>query len=219
MNTSIMRAKKVSSTAPMIGLVSPWAIPSCSQAAVVSRIACSNACIMPRKAQTTEKLADRFGPNASLETEGIERCHDEADEPTAACFRFPPPGLRVLISAFHRLFEAMHTALGEPGPMGNLSDALLCVVTKSVENPKTFGPKAHVGLSSAGRLNSWSNSAPQRTGPTPNCPALDDFPVLGASGWPPGHGGPPGGVGRRRPGPRSTTRSAHERGDGLAVGP
>src|SRR5712691_1951213 len=75
---------------------------------------------MRLKAQTTEKLADRFGPNASLETEGIERCHDEADEPTAACCRFPPPGLRVLISAFHRLFEAMHTALGEPGPMGNL---------------------------------------------------------------------------------------------------
>src|SRR2546425_1977877 len=70
----------------------------------------------------------------------------------------------------------MHTALGEPGLIGNLSDALLGVVTKSVENPKTFGPKAHVGLSSAGRLNSWSNSAPQRTGPTPNCPALDDFP-------------------------------------------
>src|SRR2546426_1682968 len=71
----------------------------------------------------------------------------------------------------------MHTALGEPGLIGNLSDALLGVVTKSVENPKTFGPKSHVGLSSEGRLNSWSNSAPQRTGQTPNCPALGNFPV------------------------------------------
>src|SRR3989442_4827390 len=70
----------------------------------------------------------------------------------------------------------MHTALGEPGLIGNLSDALLGVVTKSVENPKTFGPKSHVGLSSEGRLNSWSNSAPQRTGQTPNCPALGNFP-------------------------------------------
>src|SRR5712691_354280 len=37
-------------------------------------------------------------------------------------------------------------------------------------------PKSHVGLSSEGRLNSWSNAAPQRTGPTPNCPALGNFP-------------------------------------------
>src|SRR6266487_2248823 len=139
---------------------------------------------MRLKAQTTEKLADRFGANASLEAEGIERRHDEADEPTAACCRFPPPGLWVLISAFHRLFEAMYTALGEPSPMGNLSDALLRVVTKRVENPKTFGPKSPVGLSSDGRLNSWSNPAPQRTGPTPNCPALDDFPVGGSMRWP-----------------------------------
>ena len=34
--------------------------------------------------------------------------------------------------------------------MGNLADALLGVVTKSVENPKTFGPQSHVGLSSEG---------------------------------------------------------------------
>src|SRR6266566_2423989 len=47
---------------------------------------------------------------------------------------------------------------------------------KGAENPKTFGPKSHGGLSSEGRLNSWSNSAPQRTGPTPHCPALGDFP-------------------------------------------
>src|SRR4030095_12508496 len=133
---------------------------------------------MRLKAQTTEKLADRFGPNAALEAEGIERRHHQADEPTAACLRFPPPGLRVLIAALHRLLETMTPALGEPGLMGNLADALLGVVTKSVENPKTFGPQSHVGLSSEGKLNSWWNSAPQRTGPTPHCPALGDFPRL-----------------------------------------
>src|SRR6266699_6126401 len=131
---------------------------------------------MRLKAQTTEKLAERFGPNAALEAEGRERRHHQADEPTAACLRFPPPGLRVLISALHRLCETMHTALGEPGLMGDLADALLGVVTKSFENPKTFGPQSHVGLSSEGKLNSWSNSAPQSTGPTPHCPALGNFP-------------------------------------------
>ena len=40
------------------------------------------------------------------------------------------------------------------------------------ENSKTFGPQSHVGLSSEGKLNSWSNSAPQSTGPTPHGPAL-----------------------------------------------
>src|SRR4029453_14290971 len=115
-------------------------------------------------------------PHATLEAEGIERGHHQADEPTAAFCRFPPPGLWVVISAFHRLYETMHTALGEPGLLCNLSDALLGIVTKSIENQKTFSPKSHVGLSSEGSLNFWSNSAPQRTGPIPNCPALGDFP-------------------------------------------
>src|SRR6266446_10948336 len=106
---------------------------------------------MRLKAQTTEKLADRFGPNASREAEGRERRHHQADEPTAPCLRFPPPGLRVLISALHRLFETMHTALGEPGLMGNLSDALLGVVTKSVENPGKFHRPRKVGNSFLGQ--------------------------------------------------------------------
>src|SRR6266487_3005671 len=33
MNTNIIRCKNVSSTAPMIGRISPWAMPSCSHAA------------------------------------------------------------------------------------------------------------------------------------------------------------------------------------------
>src|SRR6266542_3394595 len=193
--TSIIFSKKVSSTAPIISRTSPAATPSCSQVLAVSTIVTANASIIPQGAgrtahlrlqvQTTEKLAERFGPNTALEAESIERRHHEADEPTAACFRFPPPGLRVGISALHRLFETMHTALGDPGLMGHLTDALLGVVTKSIENQQTFGPKSHVGLSSEGRLNSWSNSAPQRTGPTPNCPALGAFPLLSLPPQPP----------------------------------
>ena len=112
--------------------------------------------------QTTAKRADRVGPNAPREAEGSERRHDQADAPTAAVVRFPPPGLRVVISACHRLFETVHAALGEPSLMGNVSDALRRVLTKRVENQTAFGPQSPVGLSSEGRLNSWSNSVPQR---------------------------------------------------------
>jgi len=105
---------------------------------------------MRLQVQTTEKLADRFGPNAAREAEGRERRHHETEEPTAAFLRFPPPGLRVGISALHRLFETMHPALGEPGLMGNMSDALRGVITKRVENEKTFGPQSPVGLFSEG---------------------------------------------------------------------
>src|SRR5437870_13773747 len=118
---------------------------------------------MRRKAQTTEKLADRFGPNAACEAEGIERRHHQADEPTAAGFRFPPPGLRVGIATFPRLLETMHTAFGKPRLLGNPSNTLLTVVTKTLENLQTFGPYSHVGLSSEGWLNSWWNSVLQRT--------------------------------------------------------
>ena len=43
------------------------------------------------------------------------------------------------VSAFDGLFETMDTAFGKPGLMGNLSNALLRIVTKRVENQKTFG--------------------------------------------------------------------------------
>jgi hypothetical protein len=42
----------------------------------------------------------------------------------------------------------MYAALGKPGALGNLTNALRRIVTKSVENPKAFGPKSHVGWSS-----------------------------------------------------------------------
>src|SRR5437870_11176212 len=50
MHTSSMRSKKVSSTAPMMGVVSLAAIPSRSQACAVSRVACSTMSMKPRKA-------------------------------------------------------------------------------------------------------------------------------------------------------------------------
>jgi hypothetical protein len=83
----------------------------------------------------------------------------------------------VAVSAFQGLFETMHTTLGDPGLLGNVSHALLRVVTKSVENPKTFGPQSHgVAPSSEGWLKSWSNSALQITGATTNCPGLGGYP-------------------------------------------
>jgi hypothetical protein len=39
-------------------------------------------------------------------------------------------------------------------------------------------PQSHVGRFSAGGLNSWQNSASQRTRPTPNCPALSGYPDI-----------------------------------------
>jgi hypothetical protein len=103
---------------------------------------------MRLQAQTAEKLAERFRPNTALETERKKGGDPQTQEPTVAFFRFPPPRLWVAVSAFHRLFETMHTALGEPGLMSHVSDALRGVVIKSVDNAKTFGPKFHVGLSS-----------------------------------------------------------------------
>src|SRR6266849_4347527 len=141
MHTSIIRSKKVSATAPMMGRTSPAAPPSCSQASAVSR---------RLKTQTTEKLADRFGPNAAREAEGRERRHHQADEPTAAGFRVPPPGLRVGIATCPRLLETMHTACGQPRLVGNPANTLFPVVTKTIENLQTFGPYSHVGLSSEG---------------------------------------------------------------------
>ena len=49
--TSIIRSKNVSSTAPMISRTSPPAHPSCSQASAVSSSAASNVCITWRKAE------------------------------------------------------------------------------------------------------------------------------------------------------------------------
>src|SRR2546425_4835752 len=118
---------------------------------------------MGLKAKPAEKLADAVGSHASLEAENIEGSHHQAQKPPVPCFGFPQPRLWVAISAFHRLCETMHAALGKPGVLGNLANALRGVVTKSVENPQAFGPKSHVGRSSDGWLNSGWNSVLQRT--------------------------------------------------------
>ena len=133
---------------------------------------------MGRKAQPADKRADALGAHAALEADNSEGSHHEAQKPPVLFCGGPPPRLWGAIAAFHRLCETMPPALGAPGLMGNVADALLGVVTKSVENPKTFGPQSPVGLSSEGILHSGSNTAPQSTGPTPHCPALGDFPKI-----------------------------------------
>jgi hypothetical protein len=115
---------------------------------------------MRLKMQTDEKLADRFHPHTTFEGKGIERGHDETDEPLAALWRFPQPGFAMAISARHRLLEARHAAFGKPGLMGQLPNALHAVLEKKLEKPMTFIPKSHVGQSSKGRLKAVQHSIP-----------------------------------------------------------
>src|SRR5713226_5492272 len=118
---------------------------------------------MGLKAQPAEKLADAVGSHASLEAENIEGSHHQAQKPPMPFCGFPQPRLWVAISAFHRLFEPMHAALGKPSVLGNAPHTLPAVVTKTLENSKAFHPKSHVGRSSGRCLNSWRNSVPQGT--------------------------------------------------------
>jgi hypothetical protein len=109
---------------------------------------------MRLQAKTGEKLADRFRPNPSLEAETKEGGHDQAQEPSAAFFRFPQPRLGMTVSAFHRLEVTMHAAFRKTSALGKASNALLTVCPNRVDNLKTFGPKSHVGRSSDGWLKS-----------------------------------------------------------------
>jgi len=54
------------------------------------------------------------------------------------------------ISPLHGLLETMHTAFGKPRLLGKTSNTLLAVVKKTVDDPKAFVPKSHVGLFSEG---------------------------------------------------------------------
>src|SRR3989442_448027 len=83
-------------------------------------------------------------PNTTLEPKGVEGGPHQADEPMAAFFGFPQPGLWMTVSPFDALSETIDTALGQPGLMGNVSDARLGVVIKRVENQTTLSPKSHV---------------------------------------------------------------------------
>src|SRR5215468_5997764 len=128
---------------------------------------------MGLQAQTAEKLAEGFGSHASFEAEHKERGHHQADEPGAACLRFPQRRLRVAISAIHGLEVAMHAAFGKAGAIRQAPDALLTVFTNRVENDNTLGPQSHgVGPCSEGWLTSRRKSALQSTRSTTTCPAL-----------------------------------------------
>ena len=100
--------------------------------------------------QAREKRAHRFRSHSALEAKVIENRNHEADELPTPLFAFPKPRLGMLIAAGHRLPQAMHAALGEPGLTGHLANARLGVITKGVENQAAFGPISHVGRSSAG---------------------------------------------------------------------
>src|SRR3989442_15377746 len=108
--------------------------------------------------QTSKELAHRFYPYAALETERIERGHDQTRYPMTADLGFPQPRFGMAVPAYHGLLKTMHTALGKPRLLGNVAHALRARFTKKVENPKTFLPKSHVGRSSDGWLNSGWNS-------------------------------------------------------------
>src|SRR5215471_13753612 len=132
---------------------------------------------MGLQAQTAEKLAEGFGSHASFEAEHKERGHKQADEPGAACLRFPQRRLRGAVSAIHGLQVAMDAAFGEPRAIRQAPDALFAMLTNRVENDNAFAPQSHsVGPCSAGWLKSWLKSALQSTRSTAGCPALRGCP-------------------------------------------
>src|SRR6266702_3729921 len=191
MNTNIIRCKNVSSTAPMIGRISPWAMPSCSHAAAMSRMRRSKVCMTLRRAlgehphmrlqmEMAEKLADGFSPHAAFEAKHKQSGHDQADEPVSACLGFPQRRLRIAVAAVHRLEVTMHTAFGKSGVLRKASDALLPVFTNRVENDQALGPQSHSGgPCSEGWLTWCLKSALQSTRSTTHCPALETWPCSG----------------------------------------
>jgi len=56
------------------------------------------------------------------------------------------------VPALHSLGEAMHTAFRQASPLGQLANALGAMVTQTLDNLQTFGPKSHVSRLSAGGL-------------------------------------------------------------------
>ena len=133
---------------------------------------------MRLQVKTAEKLAERLGSHASFEAKHKQGGHDQADEPGAACLRFPKRRLRVAISAIDRLEVAMHAAFGKAGSIRQAPDALLAVFTNRVENDNAFGPQSHgVGPCSEGWLKSWRKSALQSTRSTPTVPPYVDTPT------------------------------------------
>ena len=168
----------------MTGRISPWAMPSFSQAAAVSSRRRSNVCITVRKAlgEHPTCASRRRRPKNSLRvsaptprlrpnTNSVATTRRMSQARPAS--RFPQRRLRVAVSAIHRLEMAMHAAFGKPGSIRQAPDALLAVFTNRVENDNALGPQSHgVGPCSEGWLKSWKKSALQSTRSTTTCPAL-----------------------------------------------
>src|SRR5919198_115854 len=67
--------------------------------------------------ETAEKFAERFGPHAAFEAKHKQGGYDQAEEPGAACLRFPQRGFRGAVAAIHRLEVAMHTTFRKSGAL------------------------------------------------------------------------------------------------------
>src|SRR5919108_5695575 len=131
---------------------------------------------MRRQVKTAEKFAERLGSHTSFEAEHKQCGHDQADQPGAACFRFPQRRLRGAVSTANCLKMSMHAAFGQPSVIRQAPDALLPVLTNRIKNDNTLGPQSHgVGPYSGGWLTS-RKSALQSTRSTATCPALRGWP-------------------------------------------
>src|SRR5262247_2435918 len=91
--------------------------------------------------ETAEKFAERFGPHATFEAKHKQGGYDQAEEPGAACLRFPQRGFRGAVAAIHRLEVTMHTTFRKSGALCKSPNALLSVFTNRVENANAFGPQ------------------------------------------------------------------------------
>jgi hypothetical protein len=54
------------------------------------------------------------------------------------------------IPVLHGLCDTLHATFRQAGPLGQLTHALGIMVTKTLENPQTFGPKSHVSRCAEG---------------------------------------------------------------------
>src|SRR6516162_2538754 len=88
--------------------------------------------------QTSKEHAHRFHIYAVFEAENVECGHEQVGKPAAAFCYCPQSRLWRSISAVHSLCELLHTALGLPGLLGKRVKALGGIVTKTLENLKTF---------------------------------------------------------------------------------
>ena len=113
--------------------------------------------------QPRKKLAHGLTADPALEPKRIQSRDDQTRQPLTPVFGFPQPGFGMAVAALHGLLQAVHTALGQARLVRKLPYALGSILTQTLDNSQAFIPKSHVGQSSDDVLNSWRNSAPQRT--------------------------------------------------------